>query len=178
MQDVLNMSFREVCQANRNLWSWLKSQPTLDKSDFAFTFSLDIYSFSGDFGESIVDVQCVRWFTLCKALVVKWETRNQLVIDNCLEFDICDNVLGHPTNSSPSNYDCVACEWYRAKSITCTCSWESQLSIEGSQYFPALTIQSIQMFLLEGLKPNTANLWLVPMLHVFSKAQHISSSLV
>jgi hypothetical protein len=37
-----------------------KSQLTLEKSDFAFIFSLDIYSFSEDFGESIVDVQCVR----------------------------------------------------------------------------------------------------------------------
>ena len=49
------------CQANRNLWSWANSQLTLEKYDFAFIYSLDIYSFSVDFGESIADFQCVRW---------------------------------------------------------------------------------------------------------------------
>ena len=95
MQEVLNMSFRQVskpltrksvfdCQANRNLWSWSNSQLTLEKYDFAFIYSLDIYSFSGDFGESIADFQCVRWFTLCKALVVKWERVTNLSVTTVL----------------------------------------------------------------------------------------------
>ena len=72
------------CQANRYLWSWANSQLTLEKYDFAFIYSLDIYSFSVDFGESIADFQCVRGFTLCKALVVKWERVTNLSVTTVL----------------------------------------------------------------------------------------------